>query len=123
VLPLMQLDHIISDPNVVNASVRGTREGVAVTGKMGTLYGVPIHLSQKCYSSTGLHGFVANKKAIAWGRKYNVKIETDRQDLINKVIAYCTWGVRSIHAFDVLGAATGNQLNGQLLTRYVLKPT
>lgn len=119
VLPLAQLDEIVTDTNVMNAQIRGTKEGVLVTGNVPEVFGVPIFLSDSLYAPTYAVGFLMYKKALAWGRKYAAKIETDRQDLINKVLVYSTWGVCAPHSYATL-AGTGA---GELLVQYRINNT
>lgn len=110
-----QLDKILSFSDVVNASVRGERVGAAVDGVLRTVYGVKIKLTENIVSSTGRRNLIAAKKAIVWGKKYPAKIETDRVDLVEKVIAYCNWGCKSAHS-NTTYSGTGKDLAVQHLT-------
>lgn len=112
---LGQMDKILSFSDIVNAAVRGTGPGAAVNGKIPLVYGGEILLTGNVISSTGRRNLVAARKAMVWGKKYAAKIETDRQDLITKVIAYCNWGVKSAHSNTTYGAG-GKDLAIQHLT-------
>lgn len=110
VYDLGQMDKILSYSDIVNAAVRGTGPGAAVNGKIPLVYGGEIMLTGNVISSTGRRNFVAAKKALVWGKKYAAKIETDRQDLITKVIAYCNWGVDSGYSYTTFGNTAGSDL-------------
>lgn len=107
---LGQMDKILSYSDIVNAAVRGTGPGAAVNGKIPLVYGGEILLTGNVISSTGRRNLVAARKAIVWGKKYAAKIETDRQDLITKVIAYCNWGVKSAHSYTTYSSTGGSDL-------------
>ena len=112
---LGQLDKILSFSDIVSASVRGAGPGAVVNGKIPLVYGGEIMLTGNVISSTGRRNLIASRKAIAWGKKYPAKIETDRQDLITKVIAYCNWGVKSVHSNTTYGGG-GKDLAVQHIT-------
>lgn len=102
VYDLNQIDNVLNVGNIVNASVRGEKNGAAMTGRIKTVYGVDFMFTGNVPTQgAGNSNFLFARKAMAYGRKSNAKIETDRQDLITKIIAHCIWGANQVH--QVLG--------------------
>ena len=115
VYDLGQIDNVLSFAGVSNAAVRGEKNGAYMTGRIGLVYGVDLMFTGNVMSSSGRRNMIFAKKAFMYGRKSNAKIETDRQDLITKIIATCSWGSTSAHSNTTYGGS-GSDLAIQHLT-------
>lgn len=101
---LGQYDNVLGWSNIISASTRGEKGlGPVATGRVETVYGAKLNFTSNVISSSGRRNMLFMKKAIAYGRKQFPQVETDRQDLITKLIFWCIWGVKSVHSNTTYG--------------------